>query len=79
MSTPWSPVFIGADLYIQCLAPDPTRPGLPVALTNGEKCPAPRANGQPSIRCRRVYNMRSSTSPTGSSPSYSAVPTRFLF
>ena len=79
VGTPWSPVFVGADLYVQCLAADPSRPGLPLALTNGQKCPAPTGNGQPPIRCQRIYNMKSATAATGSSPSASAVPTRFLF
>lgn len=78
-TTPWNSALAGVDLFTQVLALDPAQPGLPVAFSQGQRCPTPLGNatGTAPINCKRTYSTSSATAATGSTPSTSSVPTLF--
>jgi len=71
----WSNSFSGFPFFSQALAPDKNVFG--ASISNGLYSTAPRAKGGTAIQIKRTFTLNSATSATGSTPSSSAVATRF--
>ena len=79
INTPWTPALAGAPLFTQVIALDTTQPGIPLAMSNGLRAPIPMTGGAGAINVKRIYNTSSTTNPTGTGPSVSAVPAYYAF
>jgi hypothetical protein len=78
LTTPWQPSFAGVRLFTQLAAADGNQPGLPLALSNGLASPLPSGPGLPApTNQRRIYNLTSVTTPTGTGLSTTAVPIQY--
>ncbi|MHC4513805.1 MAG: hypothetical protein ACYTGW_05470 [Planctomycetota bacterium] len=71
----WNSSFPGVSFYSQALAPDKNVFG--ASISNGLYSTTPRVKGGTAIQVKRTFTLNSSTAATGSTPSTSAVATRF--
>lgn len=71
----WKSSYGGVSFFSQALSPDKNAFG--ASISNGLYSTTPRVPGGTAIAVRRSYTLNSSTSTTGSTPSTSAVSTKF--